>query len=349
MDNFAGHKISYEPTNIQIEYFEPNLTSFVQPLDAGIIRNLKAIYRRMFCERALDLDDADEPDVFKINLLEAMLQTKEAWASVKAESIANCWRHTGTQRDPLVLKLPKKQPAVKDSLKLEEKSRALLKVFITSDMTLPQAEDSLSKLIGPDYVPEVWQPVFDAILEAENDVDTALDNLALFERLPISASSDFDLPSQFAESRESENLESVLMGMLKELKSRNRVHGKLLTFDELVSPLEEVVAVTDPDAPDFAVDEDALIKHIQYEKAVQEGRIIEIESDDEEDVDEPIMKNEEILRACAALEASVLHTDAPSGYHLIGALRKFRAELNRTNQAAKKQTTLDGIWMSKKN
>jgi hypothetical protein len=37
IDYFSGHSIQYQPTNIQIEFFEPNLTSFVQPLDAGII------------------------------------------------------------------------------------------------------------------------------------------------------------------------------------------------------------------------------------------------------------------------------------------------------------------------
>ena len=38
LDNFAAHKnLSYQPTNIRLEYFLPNMTSFVQPLDQGII------------------------------------------------------------------------------------------------------------------------------------------------------------------------------------------------------------------------------------------------------------------------------------------------------------------------
>ena len=50
IDNFSGHLIDYVPTNIQIEFFEPNLTAFVQPLDAGIIRCFKAHYRNNFCQ-----------------------------------------------------------------------------------------------------------------------------------------------------------------------------------------------------------------------------------------------------------------------------------------------------------
>ena len=36
-DNFKGHKISYVPRNIKIVSFLPNLTSWVQPMDQGII------------------------------------------------------------------------------------------------------------------------------------------------------------------------------------------------------------------------------------------------------------------------------------------------------------------------
>lgn len=97
LDNFSGHFINYEPTNIQLEYFEPNMTSFVQPLDAGIIRCFKAHYRRAFCERAIELDEAGEEDIYKINLLEAMLMSKAAWNAISQETIENCWKHTGIQ------------------------------------------------------------------------------------------------------------------------------------------------------------------------------------------------------------------------------------------------------------
>src|SRR3954453_24062640 len=91
VDNFSGHEFAYQPTNVQLEFFEPNLTSFVQPLDAGIIRCFKAHYRRAFCHCALDLDDAGERDIYNINLLEAMLMAKEAWDAITPTMIENCW------------------------------------------------------------------------------------------------------------------------------------------------------------------------------------------------------------------------------------------------------------------
>jgi hypothetical protein len=72
IDNFSGHYILYELKNIKLVYFEPNITSHIQPDDTGIIRCFKAHYRQMFAERTIDLDDAGERDIWKINLLEAM-------------------------------------------------------------------------------------------------------------------------------------------------------------------------------------------------------------------------------------------------------------------------------------
>ncbi len=95
LDNFMGHTITYKPTHIELIYFEPNLTPYVQPLDAGIIRCVKAHYRKAFCARAVDMDEAGESDIYKINLLEIMLMVRQAWDAVTPETIANCWKHMG--------------------------------------------------------------------------------------------------------------------------------------------------------------------------------------------------------------------------------------------------------------
>jgi DDE superfamily endonuclease len=98
LDNFSAHgNLSFQPRNIQLEYFEPNLTAFVQPCDAGIIRCWKASYRRSMCMRALDLDDAGEEEIYKLNILEAMQLARDAWDQVSSTTLANCWNHSGIQ------------------------------------------------------------------------------------------------------------------------------------------------------------------------------------------------------------------------------------------------------------
>ena len=97
IDNFLGHFVSYKLQNIQLEYFKPNLMSFIQSLDAGIIRCFKAYYQRFFCSRALDLDEAGEADIYKLNLLEGILMVKRAWNEVDNLTLKHCWEHTMIQ------------------------------------------------------------------------------------------------------------------------------------------------------------------------------------------------------------------------------------------------------------
>jgi len=73
LDNFSGHTIQYEPKCITLIYFWSGLTSHIQPLDAGIIHCFKAHYQHKFCLHAIQQDDAGKEDIYKINLLEAMI------------------------------------------------------------------------------------------------------------------------------------------------------------------------------------------------------------------------------------------------------------------------------------
>ncbi|KAF9226074.1 DDE-domain-containing protein [Gyrodon lividus] len=87
MDNFSGHTISYQPSHIQMEYFEPNMSSHVT----------LALYRRFFNQCALDRDEAGESEIYKIDVLEAMSMAKAAWDKVTPDTIHNCWNHTKIQ------------------------------------------------------------------------------------------------------------------------------------------------------------------------------------------------------------------------------------------------------------
>jgi hypothetical protein len=99
MDNYPGHRITYRPTHVRIEVFEQPV---LQPLDAGIIRCFKAHYQRAFFQRALDLDNAEELDIYKISLHEAMLMAKEAWDAILSTTIERCWTCTHIQQDPVM-------------------------------------------------------------------------------------------------------------------------------------------------------------------------------------------------------------------------------------------------------
>ncbi|KIK78577.1 hypothetical protein PAXRUDRAFT_163634, partial [Paxillus rubicundulus Ve08.2h10] len=90
VNNFSGHTVSYQPTNLHLKFFKPNMTSLVQPCNVGIIRCFKALWCHSFCARAHDLDEACEQEIYKINLLEGMTMAKKAWDQVTPEMIQHC-------------------------------------------------------------------------------------------------------------------------------------------------------------------------------------------------------------------------------------------------------------------
>ncbi|KAF8218625.1 DDE-domain-containing protein, partial [Tricholoma matsutake] len=100
-DNFSGHIVPDGLTNISVENFEPNLTSHVQPNDAGIIRCFKAHYCSKFIARAIDrYDNKVVPlKIYDIDQLEAMRLADLAWNQVDTTTIRNCWRKSGILPD----------------------------------------------------------------------------------------------------------------------------------------------------------------------------------------------------------------------------------------------------------
>ncbi|THU88175.1 DDE-domain-containing protein [Dendrothele bispora CBS 962.96] len=98
-DNFSGHVPPRNLQHIRVENFEPNLTSHVQPNDAGIIRCFKAHYRRAYISRSIDRYEAGitPSEIYDINQLEAMRLANEAWRNVdtRVTTIRHCWGKAG--------------------------------------------------------------------------------------------------------------------------------------------------------------------------------------------------------------------------------------------------------------
>ncbi|GJE99376.1 DDE-domain-containing protein [Phanerochaete sordida] len=253
LDNFFGHTIDYTPTNIQIEFFEPNMTPFVQPLNAGVIRCFKAHYRKQFCLRVIEQDEAGESDIYKINLLEGMLMAQTAWRAVSAETIENCWRHTGIRPDPGTRE---PEAASKRAIPPTQNPEAwkVLSRFALGELGgLPEVEDSLQKLLGTAYNQRDWKAAFNAIFEAEDDNmkaleavnkmrDEAMKNDAPEHVSPASPASPQPpasvKPTQ-ADAPQLKKVEGELEVALVDLHQHRRIHGPLPSLDEVLEPLEE--------------------------------------------------------------------------------------------------------------
>ena len=89
LDNHVSHQ-KQKCSNIRIEFFPPNCTSLVQPLDQGIIRMVKCATRKLLVSRYLTRLGQGVPPMAilkEINLRRAM----EHLAEVKI-SFSNCFR-----------------------------------------------------------------------------------------------------------------------------------------------------------------------------------------------------------------------------------------------------------------
>ncbi|PCH36168.1 hypothetical protein WOLCODRAFT_20390 [Wolfiporia cocos MD-104 SS10] len=167
--NFDELSLYGKPTNMDIHFFKPNMTSFVQPLDAGVIRCFKAHYCCAFCYWAIEQDEAREDDIYKIDQLEIMLLTQAAWNTVTPSMIANCWKHTfqfsehrsNTSTTPV---------AHSPDPTRDAKAWNIFHAFASGELaSMPQVEECLQTHLGDAYCYKDWKPAFDAVFAAKDD------------------------------------------------------------------------------------------------------------------------------------------------------------------------------------
>jgi len=94
IDNCSAHVSIPHLKNIVIEFFPPNMTSVLQPMDQGVIRNFKTHYHRNLIEKLINHIDQHK-ELLQVQLIQSVFMAYSAWQSVTATTIANCFRHGG--------------------------------------------------------------------------------------------------------------------------------------------------------------------------------------------------------------------------------------------------------------
>ena len=90
IDNCTAHLVMRGLTNVKLVFLLPNTTAKTQPMDVGVIRCLKAHYRKNLSEMCLLAFEGKKE--FKADVLEAMKLLGQAWKSVSDTTIQNCFR-----------------------------------------------------------------------------------------------------------------------------------------------------------------------------------------------------------------------------------------------------------------
>ena len=95
VDNCRAHT-DIKLSNIVLQFLPANTTATLQPMDAGVIKNIKGLYRKHLmhlllrkmetCEKVSDLTK-------EISVADAVRILAQSWSEVKSETISNCFRH----------------------------------------------------------------------------------------------------------------------------------------------------------------------------------------------------------------------------------------------------------------
>ncbi|KAL4121508.1 hypothetical protein QTP88_014006 [Uroleucon formosanum] len=103
VDNAGPHPKLIDLKNIALEFLPPNTTSLVQPLDMGVIKNLKTHYHGLLVTYILKAieDNLVTPSTCaidissKINILQAIQFVADSWRKVSSVTIQHCFAHCG--------------------------------------------------------------------------------------------------------------------------------------------------------------------------------------------------------------------------------------------------------------
>jgi hypothetical protein len=94
VDNFSAHVLTGHYSNIVIKTLEPNCTSLIQALDAGVIASLKLMYRTEMLQKFISHAERGEVN-YKISPYDAVVLLNKCWNRVSTSTLINCWHYAG--------------------------------------------------------------------------------------------------------------------------------------------------------------------------------------------------------------------------------------------------------------
>ena len=91
IDNCPAYSEIKNLIDINLIILPPNRTSVLQPMDQGVIRILKAHYRRRIVRLCIKVLNGNK-HLPKITILQAMKNLVSSWNAVSEETITNCFK-----------------------------------------------------------------------------------------------------------------------------------------------------------------------------------------------------------------------------------------------------------------
>ena len=106
---------------IKLVFLPKNTTSKLQPVDAGIIRNLKAKYRKRLIKHVVSLLDGENTAsaiIKSVTVLDAIRWLKLSWDEVNENTIRNCFQKCGFSQLENTIEAAQDDAEIEDLLQL---------------------------------------------------------------------------------------------------------------------------------------------------------------------------------------------------------------------------------------
>lgn len=104
LDNAPSHpkisELNDIDQSVKVVYLPPNVTALVQPMDQGVIENLKRAYKQRFLRKVLLASEDGSHTLTNFikawNVLECCRTLSAAWDSVSETAVSNSWKKLGS-------------------------------------------------------------------------------------------------------------------------------------------------------------------------------------------------------------------------------------------------------------
>jgi hypothetical protein len=237
MDNFSPHitalQLASPPPNIMIQFSPANSTSFYQPLDQGIIQNLKHYYKKSWIQYMINcLDQGQDPDKTR-NLFYTVQWITKSWRyEVQNSTIYNYFRKS-TVITPQIQSLPTPEPPSLSPLyqKLTDKFHGDIQFTMALENFLNPADENLYQ--EPTEIPSILSD----IMPVSDDDDDDDDELPVIVPSSADALSAIQTATIFAYHQEEITAEEIKhLEHLERLFTRLRIsQQRQVTLNELWS------------------------------------------------------------------------------------------------------------------
>ena len=180
IDNCPTHPITDNLSHIKLVFPPPNTTSVSQPMDQGLIRCLKANYRKRLVKLILRSLDSNKP-LPKVSLLTALQLLASAWNKVSQATIVNCFKKAKISDKDQTIAINDEDDPFKeingDLQELREKDSSLVPECMTAE-NFTSADDAVitreSKLTDEEILEEATKIDDDGVEDIEDEDDEEL-------------------------------------------------------------------------------------------------------------------------------------------------------------------------------